>query len=73
MTGSSSGSLPQPQVNIPGHLPKLVGGFLSRDNNYWWPYDNQAMFFTGPAVATLNGLFLSLSPLSFIYDVVSKI
>jgi len=56
MTGASTGALPQPQVNMPGHLPELVEGDLSKGtNNYWWPWDSQPMKFTGPALATING------------------
>lgn len=59
MAGSSMGSLPYPQVNMPGHLPKFAGQYIGdgaqNTNNYWWPWDNQPMFFTGPKLATLNG------------------
>lgn len=48
--GAVNGRLPQPQVNIPGHLPKLAPG------NYWDPYNSREMFFTGPALATLDGV-----------------
>jgi len=55
ISGSATGSLPQPQVNMPGHLPHLSGDPASNTNNYWWPFDSQPMKFTGPALATLNG------------------
>lgn len=48
--GAANGRLPQPQVNIPGHLPKLG------PSNYWDPYNSREPFFTGPALATLDGV-----------------
>lgn len=48
--GASNGRLPQPQVNIPGHLPKLDS------SSYWDPYNSRNMFFTGPALATVDGV-----------------
>lgn len=49
LNGRNGGSLPQPQVSIPGHLPKLNA------SNYWDPYNDVDWFYTGPALATLNG------------------
>lgn len=48
--GAQNGRLPQPQVNIPGHLPRLTR------TNYWDPYNSGSMFFTGPALATIDGV-----------------
>lgn len=62
MSGSSSGVLPQPQVNIPGHLPVLGGDWDSNTNNYWWPYGSQKMRFTGPALATVSGVVPTDAP-----------
>lgn len=50
IVGAVNGRLPQPQVNIPGHLPKLG------PSNYWDPYNSREMFFTGPALAKLDGV-----------------
>jgi hypothetical protein len=64
MSGSASGSLPQPQVHMPGHLPHLSGSPSDNTNNYWWPWDTQSMKFTGPALATLNGQPAPTNPTS---------
>jgi len=64
MSGSATGSLPQPQVNMPGHLPHLSGSPSDNTNNYWWPWDTQSMKFTGPALATLNGQPVPTKPTS---------
>jgi len=49
ITGDPSGALPDPKVNIPGHLP--TNASLYRD-----PYNpNGAKFFTGPPIATIGG------------------
>lgn len=62
ITGSANGVLPQPQVNMPGHLPLLDGSYAARTNNYWWPWDDQPMFFTGPPVATVGGQTTTTAP-----------